>query len=335
MSSFFVEADLVDLVFRIFTHNGMSAENAAIIARNCVGAERDGAKSHGLFRVPGYIADLKSGWVDGRARPILEPGAPDAIVRVDARNGFAQPALDAAREPAIDKARQAGTCIIAIRDSHHFGALWADVEGFAQNGLVALAFVNSVARMVPFGGRVPVYGTNPMAMAVPRESTEPVVFDQASSVIAFGDVLIASRTGHEVAADVGVDKDGASTTDPEAIIKGGSLLPFGGYKGSSIAMMVEIFSAALTGGSFSTEVDFSAYPGAQTSKTGELVILIDPARIGAREFESRIETLLARLKASGQQRLPGDRRYENRKKAKRDGIPVSSEELARLQAFLG
>jgi delta1-piperideine-2-carboxylate reductase len=334
MSSFFSEADLVDLVFRIFTHNGMSDENATIIARNCVGAERDGAKSHGLFRVPGYVADLKSGWVDGRARPVLESNAPDAIIRVDARNGFAQPALDAAREPAIDKARKAGACIIAIRDSHHFGALWADVEGFGQNGLVALAFANSVARMVPFGGRVPVYGTNPMAMAVPRANAEPVVFDQASSVIAFGDVLIAARSGHEVADDVGVDKEGASTTNPDAIIKGGSLLPFGGYKGSSIAMMVEVLGAALTGGNFSAEVDFKAYPGAQTPKTGELVILIDPARIGAREFESRIETLLARLKTSGQQRIPGQRRYENRQKALRDGIPLGNDELEKLKAFL-
>src|SRR5579872_800509 len=197
MSSLFAETDLVDLVFRIFTRNGMSAENAAIIARNCVGAERDGAKSHGLFRVPGYVADLKSGWVNGRARPVLDSQDADAVVRVDARNGFAQPALEAAREKAIEKAHKAGTCIIAIRDSHHFGALWADVEGFAREGLVALAFANSAARMVPIGGRTPAYGTNPMALAVPRAGTEPVVFDQASSVIAFGDVLIAAQSGHE------------------------------------------------------------------------------------------------------------------------------------------
>lgn len=334
MSSCFAEADLVDLVFRIFTHNGMSAENAAIIARNCVGAERDGAKSHGLFRVPGYVADLKSGWVDGRARPVVDNSAAGAIVRVDARNGFAQPALEAAREFAIAKTHVAGTCIIAIRDSHHFGALWADVEGFAHNGLVALAFANSVARMVPFGGRTPVYGTNPMALAVPRATAEPVVFDQASSVIAFGDVLIAAQSGHPVGADVGVDKDGVSTTDPQAIIEGGSLLPFGGYKGSSIAMMVEIFGAALTGGNFSVEVDFSAYPGAQTPKTGELIILIDPVRTGGREFERRVETLLERLKSSGQRRLPGQRRYENRQKSLRDGILVGEEQLEKLKVFL-
>ena len=333
MSSVLPETELVDLVFRIFESNGMSADNARVIARLCVAAERDGAKSHGLFRVPGYVADLRSGWVDGRAIPVVSDGV-GAIVKVDARNGYAQVALGAARQQGIDKAHKSGSCIIAVRDSHHFGALWADVEPFAQKSLVALAFVNSVARMVPFGGHVPVYGTNPMALAVPRKGGEPLVFDQASSVVAFGDVLLAAQSGSQLEYGIGVDRQGAPTTDPVAVIKGGALLPFGGYKGSSIAMMVEVLSAALTGSNFSSEVDFSAYPGAQTPKTGELVILIDPAHTGAKNFEDRIEVLIANLKESGQPRLPGERRYENRSRSLRDGIVVEKNQLESLQALI-
>lgn len=334
MSSVMSETELVDLVSHIFRVNGMSAENATVIARICAAAERDGAKSHGLFRVPGYVADLRSGWVDGRSVPVVDADRNAAVVRVDARNGYAQVALGAAREQTIDKARKTGACVIAIRDSHHFGALWADVEPFAQAGLVALAFVNSVARVVPFGGRVPVYGTNPIALAVPRKAAEPLVFDQASSVVAFGDVLLAAQSGSQLEPGIGVDRQGAPTTDPEAIIKGGALLPFGGYKGSSIAMMVEILSAALTGGKFSAEVDFSAYPGAQTPKTGELLILIDPAHTGAHNFEDRIAALVVNVKKSGQGRLPSERRYENRRRSLRDGISVEEKQLEQLRAFV-
>lgn len=311
----------------------MSAKNATVLARNCVGAERDGARSHGLFRVPGYIADLRSGWVDGHASPVVSEGA-GAVVKVDACNGYAQVALEASSQHAVEKAHKEGACIIAIRDSHHFGALWADVEPFAQEGLVALAFVNSVARVVPFGGRTPVYGTNPMALAVPRKGTEPLVFDQASSVVAFGDVLLLAKSGSQLEPGIGVDRQGAATTDPSAVIKGGALLPFGGYKGSSIAMMVEILSAALTGSNFSTEVDFASHPGAQTPKTGELVILIDPARAGATNFEDRIEALVSNLKKSGQRRLPGERRYENRRRSLREGIHVETNQLESLKALI-
>lgn len=334
MTKVLAEDELVDLVFRIFQHNGMSAENAAIIARNCVGAERDGALSHGLFRVDGYVSDLRSGWVDGRARPEVDAESIPAVVMVDARNGFAQVALEYAKPHAIEKTRRNGVCIISIRDSHHFAALWPDVEPFAREGLVALAFANSIARVVPWGGRVPVYGTNPMALGVPREGDDPLVFDQASSAVAFGEVLMAAQSGEAVPLGIGVDRGGAPTTDPSTIINGGALLPFGGHKGSSIAMMVEILCAALTGGSMSYEVDLSRYRGAQTPRTGELLILIHPRSTGARSFTERIEALVRKIKESGQSRLPSERRYRNRRAAAQNGIRVDEAQFQKLEALL-
>src|SRR2546425_7547809 len=124
------------------------------------------------------------------------------------------------------------------RFSSSCGAL-AGRREFAREGLVSLAFVNSISRVVPWGGRKPVYGTNPMAFAVPRENCDPLVFDQASSVMAHGEIRIAAQSGHELPAGVGVDRSGEPTTNPQAIVDGGALLPFGGHKGSSIAMMIE------------------------------------------------------------------------------------------------
>src|SRR5690606_30733895 len=152
--------------------------------------------------------------------------------------------------------------LLSIRHSHHFGALWPDIEPFARRGFIALAMVNSMRSVVPHGAHRPVYGTNPLGFAAPRDAADPLVFDQASSSMANGDVQIAAREGRMLPEGTGVDRDGNPTTDPSAVLDGGALLPFGGHKGSSIAMMMEIMSAALSGGDFSFEVDWSGFPGA-------------------------------------------------------------------------
>ncbi|WP_395813311.1 Ldh family oxidoreductase [Devosia sp.] len=326
--------DLVALLAAIFRNGGCSAAVADILAQNMAAAERDGARSHGVFRVAGYLGSLASGWVDGKVEPIVEDVAP-GFIRVDGRNGFALPALAAARNQLIAKARANGIALLAIRNSHHFSALWPDVEPFARDGLIAIEMVNSMASVVPHGGNRKLYGTNPLGFAAPRLAGDPLVFDQASSAIANGDVQIAAREGHDLPPGFGVDSTGAPTTDPKAVLNGGALLPFGGYKGSSIAMMMEIMAAALAGGNFSFEVDFSQHPGAATPHSAQTIIVIDP-NIGAKgDFAARIEVLVGELHAAGQDRLPGDRRYANRREAMALGVPLSDDELAYLRKLAG
>lgn len=325
-------AELERLLARIFEHHGTSPEVAAVLAANCAGAQRDGAASHGIFRIPGYVASLASGWVDGRAVPQVEDAAP-GFVAVDARNGFAQPALRAARELLVRKARRQGIALLAIRRSHHFAALWPDVEPFARDGLVALSVVNSMACVVPHGGRRALFGTNPIAFAAPRAGADPLVFDLATSAVAHGDVQIAARERRQLAEGQGVDRDGRPTCDPNAVLDGGALLPFGGHKGSALSMMVELLAAALTGGDFSFECDWSGHPGAQTPRTGQSLIVIDPAKGAGRDFAERTETLVRQMQAAGQARQPSDRRYRERARAEREGITLSAAELARLRAL--
>jgi delta1-piperideine-2-carboxylate reductase len=171
-----------------------------------------------------------------------------------------------------------------------------------------------------------------MAFAVPRSGRLPLVFDQASSALANGDLKLAAKDGQPVDAGVGVDRNGEPTTDPKAIIDGGALLPFGAHKGSSIALMIEVLAAALTGGQFSFEVKLS--PGAETPRTGQMIILIDPAKGGGTSFGKRIETLVETIRASGTTRLPGDRRYERRRQALLTGVPLSRVEIATLNELL-
>jgi delta1-piperideine-2-carboxylate reductase len=133
--------ELTDLVVRVFLRHGVSGENAGPVAETVVAAERDGAVSHGLLRLPGYVSTLKSGWVDGRAVSVVTDAAP-GLVATEAANGFAQPALRASAPLLREKARRQGISAVAIRNSHHFAAVWPDIEPFAAEGFIALAMVN-------------------------------------------------------------------------------------------------------------------------------------------------------------------------------------------------
>ncbi|WP_313083603.1 Ldh family oxidoreductase [Pulveribacter sp.] len=325
---------LRDTLARIFERHGTSPEVAALLADNCASAERDGAHSHGVFRIPGYLSTLASGWVDGRAVPQVQDAAP-GFIAVDARNGFAQPAYAAARELLVAKARANGIALLAIRNSHHFAALWPDVEPLAEQGLVGLALVNSMACVVPHGGTRPLFGTNPIAFAAPREGHPPLVFDLATSAMAHGDVQIAAREGRQLPPAHGVDAAGQPTCDPRAVLDGGALLPFGGHKGSALSMMVELLAAALTGGNFSFDFDWSGHPGAQTPRTGELIIAIDPAKSTGRSFAQRCNDLVDAMADAGQQRQPGQQRQRQRVQSLREGVPLPAATWAELQRLAG
>src|SRR5690606_5896365 len=156
--------------------HGCSDHVALLLAENMAGAERDGAESHGLFRIAGNLGSLTSGWVDGKAEFTIEDVAP-GMLRADGRNGFTLPVLAAAHATLVAKARQNGIALLTVRKAHHFGAVWPDIEPFARDGFIAFAMVNSMASVVPHGGHHKVFGTNPMGFAAPRADTDPLVFD--------------------------------------------------------------------------------------------------------------------------------------------------------------
>lgn len=326
--------ELQALLVRIFTRHGTSEEVGEILGRNVAEAQRDAADSHGVFRMPGYVSTLASGWVDGKAVPVVSDVAP-AFISVDACNGYAQPAHFAARELLLEKVRSQGIALLAIHNSHHFAALWPDVEPYAEQGLVALNFVNSMACVVPHGGKRALFGTNPIAFAAPREGAEPLVFDMATSAMAHGDIQIAAREGRRLPPGHGVDRNGEPTCDPQAILDGGALLPFGGHKGSALSMMVELMAAALTGGNFSFDFTWEDHPGAQSPRTGQLLIVIDPSRGAGANFARRAESLVRAMREAGQDRLPGERRYRQRRESLARGVPLADSDLAMLRELAG
>eukprot|EP00536_Pseudo-nitzschia_multiseries_P005955 jgi/Psemu1/254944/estExt_Genewise1Plus.C_1210089 len=314
--------------------SGLNPVATAAITDVVTAGERDGCHSHGLFRVPGYCQALLSGRVDGSILPKVHDAAP-GVVRVDAGGGYAPPAILAGRDLAIRKVRENGISCLAIHNSVHFAALWWEVESLANEGIVALAFVNSrsfVAHQP--GGKRKLYGTNPMAFGFPRatdassdnnETKGPLVWDQASAAMARGEIQLCERDGRTLPEGVAIDPDGQPTTCPEAALVG-FLLPFGGHKGSAIAMMVELMAAGLTGSQFSFEAhDNNTDPEYSNGPTnhGELIILIDPVvTSGGNGYLDHCELLFKRILEEEGTRLPSTRRYANRKKTPWEGVSI-------------
>jgi delta1-piperideine-2-carboxylate reductase len=328
--------EVENLARRCLAAAGADDANAAAVASVITRAERDRALSHGLFRLPGYCASLKSGKVDGAARPGLRPLAP-SVVQVDGRHGFAPLALEVGRPALIERTRAQGVAALALVRVFHFQALWAEIEPLCEAGLVALACTAYKPVVAPAGATAAFFGTNPLAFGWPRGERPPMIVDMATSAMARGEIQVAARDGHRVPEGAGLDRHGATTTDPAAILDGGVQLPFGGYKGSAIAMMVELLCAGLIGERFSFEAGEADVDDGGPARGGEFVLALDPAAFGDAEgWLAHAEDFFKRFTAlEGGPRLPAERRYTARSETPRHGVEVPAvlhAELERLAA---
>jgi len=323
-----------DLSRRCLLANGCDAANADAITGVMILAERDGCASHGLFRLPGYVSALRDGRANGAADPSVKRIAP-GVLRVDGDLGYAPLALERGRAPLIAAARETGIAAMSLVRTFHLAALWPEVEAITEQGLVALAMTSSRSLVAPAGGTQAVFGTNPMAFGWPRPDGPPMVFDQAVSVMARGEVQIAARDGHPLPDGAALDSNGQPTNDAQAAVDG-VLLPFGGYKGSSIGLMIELLAAGLLGENFSFETSEQFADDGGPGRGGELIIAIDPARFGdPAGWQAHAETFFARMTQQDGVRLPGTRRHDNRSRISAQGfaIPASlHDEIAALTA---
>ncbi len=310
-----------DLALRCLLSNGCDERNAKAAADRMIQAERDICPSHGLFRLPWYASGVKSGRANGKAKPSVEQLAP-AVIRVDGDAGFAPIAQEAAHRPLADSARQNGIAAAGIVNMFHIAAMWPEVERLADEGLCGIAVTASYPYVAPAGGIKPLFGTNPMGFAWPRKNAPPLVFDQASSAMARGEIQIAARDGHSVPATAGIGPDGEETTDPNDVLKGAQL-GFGGYKGASLALMIELLAGPLIGEFLSIEAAEDDAGKGGPPKGGELIIALDPARFGdAGGFMAHGEKLFQALLEQEGARLPGARRFQNRELTPQNGIEI-------------
>jgi delta1-piperideine-2-carboxylate reductase len=284
-------------------------------------AEADRCHSHGLFRLPWYAEGVRTGRVNGNARPRVEHPAA-GIVRVDGDGGYAPLGHQVAHDPLVNCARSQGIAALGFVNMFHIAALWPEVEALADEGLCAFAFTAAYPYVAPAGGTRPLYGTNPMAFSWPRSDGPPMVFDQASSAMARGEIQIAARDGHRVPETAGIGPDGETTTDPNRVLEGAQL-GFGGHKGATLAMMIELLAGPLIGEMLSFESLRDDADRGAPPRGGELILALDPARFGDPEgYLAHGEKLFSAILAQENTRLPGERRFQNRRETGESGIRI-------------
>ncbi|MDE2362457.1 MAG: Ldh family oxidoreductase [Hyphomicrobiales bacterium] len=307
---------------------GCDDANARATAQVLARAEEDGCASHGLFRLPGFLAALRCGKARGDVAPAAARLAP-GVVRIDGGRALSPLATAIAREKIADMARESGIAAAAITNVHHFSALWVDIEPLVESGLGALCCTAYVPFVAPAGANRRFFGTNAMAFGFPT-ADGGFLFDQASAATARGELQIAARDGRLAPEGAGVGPDGAPTRDPAQILLGAQS-PFGGHKGSSIALMVELLAGVLIGQPTSPEAGREEAARGALENTGPpnggvLMIAFDPDRFGDPEgWRAHGERFFAELRALPGVRLPGDRRRRERERISREGVMLPTE----------
>ena len=303
--------EIYSLAKQTLLHNGCDEMNAEAVSKTVTHAERDGSVSHGLFRIPGYTAALRSKKVKGDARPTNHFRTQNAI-RVDGDYGFAPTAIQVGIPALAETANKHGVGVLAITNTHHFAALWHETEALAEHNLIGIACTAYMPSVAPAGATKPLFGTNPISFAWPRKNNTPVVYDMATASMAMGEVQVAARDGHKVPMGTGLDKNGEKTDDPAAIANGGVLLPFGGHKGSAIAMMVELLAAGLVGDLFSFEAKIADNKDGGPARGGEFIMALSPQLIAGDGWNEHAEKFFTKMESMDGVRLPGQRRHNNR-----------------------
>lgn len=321
-------AEAETLAIRALTACGTSLDNATSTARALVAADIDGQGGHGLSRLPAYAAQVKVGKIDGKAVPSLSRTRVGSI-HVDAKSGFAYPALDLAIDALPPLALQAGIAAAGISSSHHIGQAGRTVERLADLGLVALVVSNTPAAMAFAGGTKPMMGTNPLAFAAPLPGRPPLVIDLALSLVARAKIVAAQKAGKSIPADWATDAEGKPTTDPTAGLAG-ALAPIGGPKGAALALMVEILCGALAGGRYGWEASSFLDDRGGAPAVGQMLLVFDTNAFGGGGFAARMQTLLAVIESDLGVRIPGERRLTNRERARTQGISISPELHAQI-----
>lgn len=321
--------DAEGLLFRAFAANNVSELNARSVARALVAAEAEGQVGHGFSRLADYVAQARSGKTNGHAVAELTVSGPSAAL-IDGMDGFAYPAMETAIDWGVEAARTTGAATMGITRSHHCGALSIQVEKIARAGLVGMMVANAPSAIAPWGSKTPVFGTNPIAFSAPRPGGNPLIIDLSLSRVARGKVMNAKKLGKPIPEGWALDADGNPTTDPEAALAG-SMVPIGEAKGTALALMVEILSAAFTGANASMNVSSFFTADGPPPGAGQFFAAFRPH--DAAGFAARLEAILASIEELEGARLPGTRRAAAIRAARADGIMVPTHYLDSARAL--
>ena len=325
--------ELHTLILEILIAHDTARDNAALVAKALVAAEADGQKGHGASRVPSYAAQARSGKVDGHAVPEAIR-LNDSATIVDARDGFAYPAIELAQQSLLDGLSTSPLAATVIRNSHHSGVIAHHIEPLARAGYIAMSVGNGPQAIAPWGGHRGLFGTNPIGFAAPRAEHPPLVIDMSLSKVARGRINVAAQAGEPIPEGWAFDAAGKPTTDAKEAMAG-TMAPVGDAKGAQLALMVEILAAALSASCFGFESSSYFTAEGAPPRAGQFLLAVDPGPFSEGRFGSRLEDLLAAVEEQPGTRLPGRRRFALRERAEREGVTIPRALHERLVALRG
>ena len=332
------EGELAALATRALRASGVDADDARDAARILVLGDLFGHHTHGVSRLESYCQRLAIGGIKARADIHVERVAP-GIAKVDGDNGVGPVVGTRALRSAIDMARENGIGIALARNSNHFGAVGPYCYLAAEQGFASICASNATPTIAPTGGRQTRVGNNPLAIGVPRPGAHPVILDMAMSVVARAKLRDALKRGESIPDTWATDKDGRPTTEPRAAIDG-FLLPFGGYKGYGLALMVDLFAGLLTDASYLTRVNSWIDEPHLEQKIGHFFIAIDTARLGSSQWlAERMADFTAIVHdtipadPANPVRLPGEMEMAHMERQRRDRMDIDPALVAKLETL--
>jgi len=321
-------AALARLVEELFVHAGLSAEDAATIARVQLDGDLRGLHSHGMRAVPMYLKHLRLGIIN--PRPNIQVTDLGVASIVDGDDGPGQVVATRAMEACIASARRFRIGLAVARRSNHLGAAGYYANLAAQADLIGFVTTNGNLVLAPWGGVTPTVGNNPIAIGVPAGAEPPILVDVAMSVVAGGKVDLAAAEGQSLPEGWCLDAEGRPTRDLSAALAGLGVplgAPAAGHKGFGLAFAMEVLAGALSGARFGREHTLEVEGGPLPWDEGHFFLAIDPTlAMPLDAFKARVDQMIREVRdtrptAGGPPpHAPGEQSWQRRKQALREGI---------------
>ena len=290
--------EIKERAIKIFKKAGLSSEDAQIITNVLLETEMRGVFTHGFMRLERYVNCIKSGGIktEGEYKVIYDS---PSWVSIDGCDNLGIVISYKAMKLAIKKARETGVGIVNVRGSHHFGAAGYYTSMCADNDMVGMAMSNGDILIAATGSAEKTIGNNPFSYAFPAGKYGKIVYDIAMSYTSDRKVVQLDKEGKKVPEGWIIDKDGRPTTDPGEYEKGGTLLPFGGYKGYGMAMMVETLAATLSGAAMTKNVHAWNTNADEGGNVGHFFMALDIEKLGnPAEYKKRVDDMIDEIKNS-------------------------------------
>jgi uncharacterized oxidoreductase len=339
MPTFQVEK-LQDITTRILQGAGSSADEARLVSRYLINANLMGHDSHGVIRIPQYLASVKKGeCVPGASLEIVQETAATAVF--DAQWGYGQTAATRAMEIAVEKAAHQAVSSVGIHHCNHIGRLGEYPPLATTRDMIGIVTVNGHGMghiVAPYGGAEGRMTTNPISVGIPTGRGEPIVLDMATSVVAEGKVRVKRNKQEPTPAGWLVDNKGVPTTDPGDLYTSprGALLPLGalsaGHKGYGLALIIEILSGALSGAG-------CARPDATRGANGVFMLVLNIAAFTTvADFKQDVDQFAAFVKSSKPMQgftevlLPGEPEARELQRRRAAGLAIDDETWRQIVA---